>query len=258
LDGGYLRVLCRFLNLEIDKVYAIDDRVDIPAEAVREAGAEIGKRGRLIALASAVDSWELVSPGVTCIIDADWDVVFPGGPEYRSLLKSDGGSLEVYSFFPDPLQRFLDLFLGVDANAANLIHELTPALNDLYLLRGVLHRSGLGVSLPDSFATLCEVSDGVWRANIHELLSRSLGGGRATEEARAKLAAEFAEISLRMNAPSPLVIRGHDIAPLLIRRLGLKNDFAKPELLEGGMRGIVIPQDFEGTKLAEALRSRLM
>jgi len=256
-DANFVRWYLRGCGVAHPSVYAIDDRVVVDAERVLACGGEIGPRGRLMALAAEVGVWSVGTDmlGLTCIVDADRDYVFPS-TELSQLSRTDVGSLDVYAFQERPLQQFFDLVLGTREAASGVIEELLPVLNELFLIRALLHLDGPDIPMLPSFVACCEFTRSGVRVDSREVLRRSLAivgeGGRLgsflarLEALRGKLPPE------RLKA-----VRGHDIAPLLIARLGLKNDWAKPLLVEQAWRGCLSPEDLHPWPLFEELRRRV-
>jgi hypothetical protein len=223
-DRNLFRWYLNEARLFTPAVYAIDDRVQVDVTTVLEAGGEVGPRGRLIGLAAAVQSWALAYPAVTCIIDADRDYVF-SGREYPDLYRTDYGSLEVYAFQPRPLAQLLSVVLGKDVDARDLIDYLTPALNELFLARAVLHIYGPAVPLVDNFVSCCECSADACKVDSEKLVVRSLEVASLVAM-RGQVLARLEEARVRLPSDRRRAIRGHDIAPLLIKTLRLTNQWA--------------------------------
>ena len=251
----YARFL-RECGVPFDGIYAVDDRAVVPGEAVRAVHQEVGAKGRLIALAAEVSTWES-SQGVTCIIDRDFDCFQPI-PEFDSLLRTDLSSRELYGLQPGPFSRFVELGLGIDCPpeaAERLIETLVPALNELFLARAALHL-GSGVGLIERFMTCCTLKRGVLTVDATELVTRSLA--RAGESAqRERVLAKMAELRRSLPADLRLAIRGHDVGPVVAAQLGLKNDYAKPAVLESIWGPAIGLEDVVDSELFSALRLRL-
>jgi hypothetical protein len=254
-DASLFRWYFKQVGVKASGVYAIDDRVEVDSAAVLAAGAEVGPRGRLVALAAEVASWGLTQPAVTCIVDADRDHIF-GGPEFPDLLKTDGGSIEIYGFAPRPLQNFLDVVLQGDWDAEQLIETLMPVLNELFLIRSVLHLYGPEIPLIEKFSACCGPKGEEWEVQSEELILRSLAVAAAGSR-RGYVLSKLEEARGLLPADRRKAVRGHDIAPLLIKALHLTNDWAKPKVLELSWRGCLGLEDLQGAALFETLRVRL-
>ncbi len=250
-DASFVRWYLKSSGLHTTGVYAIDDRASISNYEVTAAGGEIGPRGRVIALAAATQRWAHQEPGVTCIVDADRDHVL-GGPEFENLLKTDVGSLDVYGFQPRPLDQFMRLVVGVNLSAEVVIRDLTPMLQGVFVARASLHT--MGIRLVANWVSCCGTTAGA--VDVSELLRRSLAREGAESEL-PKLIAVAESVRARLPADPLQSIRGHDVAPLLIRRLGLTNDWAKPEVVERSLRGCLNIRDVNERPMFEVLRGRL-
>lgn len=249
-DRNLVRWFLAEAGIEHPRVYAVNDRVVVDAELVLAHGGEVGHRGRVLALGREASQWGLPEPSLTCVIDRDRDCLAPS-ERAEHVLMSDAGSMDVYAFEPKPLQQFLDVVVGVSAKAEELVEELTPPLNELFLVRAAMHEVA-EVSLVPKFPALVNVKNGSVDAST--LVRRSLD-----VEGQGALYSDVMERYEALRAKLPedrrLAIRGHDIAPLLVRRLGLTNDWAKPSIIEQALRGCLDAGDLAGRPLfAELLR----
>jgi hypothetical protein len=253
-DARFYAWLLQKAGIKVSGVYAIDDRLLVSASEVGSADGEVGPRGRLLGLAFAVTSWGIDDPRITCIVDADWDLIY-GGPNYPDLLRTDGGSVEVYSFAPRPLQHFLDLVLSTDRDATQLLTDMVPLLNDLYMVRGILHRFGPGVPVIERFVACCTCCGSPWTVDVPDLIKRSLNAA-ALADSLAVMLEEFDKAGRALPVDRRLAVRGHDIAPILAKGLGLTNEWSKREVIEGSLRGCLQFDDMEQTSLLTELRGR--
>lgn len=255
-DARLIRWYLHEHGLRHVKVYAIDDRVEIPSEMVFAAGGEVGARGRVLALAAEAATWELIQTSLTCVIDYDRDCFLPSGsPPQAHLLRTDVGSLDVYAFQPRPMQQFIDLVSGRADGAAELIAQLLPALNELFLVRSALHADG--VALVSNYGNCCDTGSEPTAVDAEKLVRRSLavvGAGRSFGATVARVEA------LRSGLPSDslLAVRGHDIPVLLVKRLGLKNEWARPEVVETTLRACLSTADLDDYPLFRRLRERCL
>lgn len=217
------------------RVLAVDDRARIDSETVRRFGASVGARGRVVALAEHASTWALPEPSLTCIVDLDWNSI--ERPEARDgLLYTDFGSMDVYALQSGVVQKFLELVVGDITDADTIIREIIPPLRDLFAVRYVLHRHGPDIPVVHNFTSCCGTVGGTLSVDIEELLRRSLNRvERFTEFER--LLPIVLEIRQSLPAEPLQSVRGHDIAPLLIYRLNLRNQWAIPETVEAALRG---------------------
>lgn len=241
-------------GLKASGIYAIDDRAYVPASLVLDSGAEVGPRGRLLALAKYMDEWSMEHPGITCIVDRDWDLV-TGSMQADHILYTDFPAVENYLFTAAPFSKLLQLVLGNDRPEQQVKAALTPLLNQLYAARLALHLEGGGVPGIDGFQGCCYRDGDRWLLNESLWIERSLAARRATDRKSAVLS-KLEEIRVALTA-SFSAIRGHDIAPALILELGLKNEMAKPTVLEQAWRGCLSAEDLDHFPLFTSLRERL-
>ena len=245
----------REAGISVSGVYAVDDRAEVPSDQVLAAGAEVGPRGRIVGLAHAASLWNMSHPGITCIVDADRSLLVPESA-IPGLLLTDYAAIEGYLFQARPLDQFLQLVVGTDVESRSVIDLVTPALNDLYVVRAVLHLEGPNVRLIERFQRCCSLRRGVWEVNTDELISRSLAAAGASQE-RERVISQYAVYRNQMPSDPSVAIRGHDIAPMLIEALELRNDLAKPDVVERALRGCLNLDDLDDQPMFRALRARL-
>ena len=236
--------------------HAVDDRAEIPSSQVLSFDGEVGPRGRVIGVAHQVDEWKLAKTTVTCIIDSDRAALLEAPTAFPGcLLTTDFGSMEVYFLQTRPFSQFLRLVLGRDEDPDELIKKLIPALNEICVVRAVLHWSGLGIPLVRDFAACCEFTRDSIAVDTNKLLDRTLSG--RDRDHRDNLLGQVQAVRTRVPKERRLAIRGHDIAPLLIRELGLRNVWATPEHFEAAWRGCVQASDLDEFPMFTQLRQRV-
>lgn len=254
-DAAWVRWYLSEHGIEHVKVFAVDDRVTVPREIVVESHRDVNARGRVIALAKAYENWQPSQPSLTCIADSDYDVFDTEQPT-ASLLKTDFAAMEVYALAERPLSKFLVASAKSSVAANSLISILKPAWATLYALRYVLHRHSDGMALTDKFANKCVDNSGQMVADARGLLvSCSPSPTRDVLDQLLSIHADY----LAQIPDDPLQgIRGHDIAPLVIRFLRLKNSMARPDEVERLMRQSIELRDLDEFDLFKSLRSRLV
>lgn len=236
-------------------VYAVDDRVTVPSEMVRPVHQDVNPRGRVVALAAAAKGWSLPGPSLTCVVDADFDL-FEAGESPDDLLTTDYASMEVYALAKRPLSKFLVSMAKSEIEAEELVALLKPAWAVVYSLRYVLHRHTDGARLADNFADRCFNSSREIVADVQELLRAVTPSPRREMLSEIlKLHAEFLEKV--PGGDSLQGIRGHDIAPMIIRFLRLRNDMAHPDNVEKIMRSALELRDLDDYDLFRRLRERV-
>lgn len=253
-DAAWIRWFLSEYELEHVRVFAVDDRVEVPREAVLKFHSEVNARGRVVALASEYDGWGINNPALTCIADSDYDSL-ENTSQSRSLLKTDYAAMEVYALEERPLSKFLVTSAKSEVSAQDVVSILKPAWTVLYALRYVLHKHSEGTKLTDKFANRCVNSAGEVVADARELLRACNPSPSGDFLARLL---ELHEECLSQIPDSRLDgIRGHDIAPLIIRFLGLKNALARPDEVERLMRQSIERRDLEQFGLFSCLKSRV-
>lgn len=253
-DRRFYRWYLREKAIRNVEVYAVDDRVIIGSEAVLATGGEVGARGRVLGLAAVADGWVLAQENLTCVIDSDRDCL-ESPDDYDHLLRTDVGSLDAYALQPRPLRQFAEVVVGRDVDAEQIIADLIPPLMDLFLVRAALHREQ-EVALVDNFSACCDFRVSGISVDVEELVRRSLAReGLGGEQGRVLATLE----TLKAKLPEePLrAVRGHDVAPLLIRRLNLRNEWARPATVEASLRGTLTVDDLDNHHMFKRLRERL-
>lgn len=236
------------------RVYAVDDRAVVPSELVKQFHAEVNARGRVVTLANEFSKWEISSPSLTCIIDADFDLLEPSAYP-TSLLTTDYAAMEVYALEKRPLSKFLLTSAKAEVDASSITSLLKPAWAALYALRYVLHRHHEGSRLANKWADKCVDGTGQVVTDVRELL----------RTARPAPDRDFFDQLLDLHErylnqiPNDTLdgIRGHDIAPLIIRFLGLKNELADVKYVERLLKQSLELRDLDEHALFTNLRQRL-
>lgn len=237
------------------RAYAIDDRVEIPRDLVTPLHPEVNARGRVVALADTLDSWSLVQPSVTCVVDSDFDLLDSSAPESDSLLKTEYAAMEVYSLAERPLRKFLVTVAKNHTEPAEIVGLLKPAWAIVYALRYVLHRHEDGARMVENFSECCINRRGAIAADASELLRRTKP--TPTRSRIAELLDMHADYLALIPGGGLQGIRGHDVAPLLIRYLELRNDLAKPSVVELLMRSSLDTADLDATALFPRIANRV-
>lgn len=252
-DASVIRWYLRERGVNNAKIYAVDDRVEIDSASVLGVGGEVGARGRVLALADEAARWMLTQENLTCVIDSDRDCL-ASRVEFPHLLSTDFGSMDVYAFQPRPLQQFIDVVVCGFDRAEDVMADLVPTLNETFLIRAALHEVGR-VPLIATFVNCCNTRKRPIALDADELVRRSL----AVVSAGCLHGEVMARVDRYRDLPAEplLAVRGHDIAPLLIKRLGLKNDLARSESVERSLRACLTTTDLDESRLFSQLRDRL-
>jgi hypothetical protein len=256
-DGRMIAAYFRYISC-IAKVYAVDDRVNVEGKDVISMGQDIGARGRLIFLAGELESWpaETKSCG-TCIIDADRSHLTHDLPDFSTLLVTDYGSMELYALSPTTIDKFFSVVLRMDleVSAQELINRLLSPLTQIFAVRHVLHENNTGATLPKNFAASCDFRQNHIQVDVRGLLRRSLNHlpARVLDE----LAGEVAAVVDSLPNNRRRFVRGHDIAPLLIKMFHLRNDWAHPDTVEHSLMGCVEWSELHTQGMFIKLRGRV-
>lgn len=254
-DVRFLRWFLREIHAGANvSVYEIDKRVTADADVVRAVHPEVNKRGRLVYVADAAEQWGKERSGVTCVVDADFDV-FRGSPLSEALLTTDFPAMEGYSLQQRPFAKFVAEFVEGDTQADAVIDELLPLWLRLFCLRYVLHVHSNGESLVKGFAAKCVKPGATQAFDAGSLIQSSIGGKRAEVE---RLEALYEEQLAQNPAPSLTLVRGHDIAPVLIKFLDLTGELKSSATVEHLLRACVELVDVETMPMFEQLRRRVV
>lgn len=253
-DAAWVKWYLSEHDVDHVKVFAVDDRVTVPREVVLEYHADVNARGRVVALSAEYEEWGVGQPSLTCIADADYDLFEPDAPA-SSLLMTDFAAMEVYTLKARPLTKFLVASAKSEIVAEDLLSMLKPAWATLYTLRYVLHRHSDGLSLTEKFASKTVNSSGPIVDAARDLLSSCRPS--PTRDVLDQLLSLHSSYLSKVPSETLHGIRGHDIAPLVIKFLNLKNSMARPEEIERLMRQSVELVDLEDFDLFKSLRSRI-
>ena len=239
-------------------VYAVGDRIDLPAARVFEFGLEDGARGRVLALATIATQWlDAERQCLTCIADSDRAAVKHDVPPADVLLITDFGSLECYALTPRAIGKLLAVVLALDEPTADdLIQMAIPILQAVFCARAALHfsDSGFGLTADIVKAHKLEQSD----LDV-SMTKRALPDGRRGEELYlSKVQAVLLSVREKINTDEPRrFIRGHDIAPVVVNLLRLRNRWADYKILEAALMGCIERSDIEDYPLFRSLVSRV-
>jgi hypothetical protein len=246
--------LKQFIGAQV-QVYAVDDRVEIPRELVQGVHRDINARGRVMALAAEAEKWGISEQSLTCVIDADYDALEDYVPQFSALLRTDYASMEVYSLQERPLSKFIANIAKSDISATSLVSLLTPAWATVYAVRYILHTHCDGEALVNNFAAKCINGASQVVADAAALLRASDQSLRG--ETLAALLEQHQQYLDRIPAGTLHGIRGHDIAPMLIRFFGFKNALASDETVEHLLRVSLEATDLQHFELFQALTRRV-
>jgi hypothetical protein len=105
------------------------------------------------------------------------------------------------------------------------------------------------------FAPCCQFTANSIVVDTPELLNRTLSG--KDRERYDELLKEVERVRARIPAERLKAVRGHDMAPLLIRELGLRNVWAQETPFEQAWRGCIQASDLDEFSLFTELRRRV-
>lgn len=254
-DAAWLKWYLSEHGAKNTMVFAVDDRVTIPREMVSEVHNDVNARGRVVALAVESEKWSLPQPSLTCVVDSDFELFEPDVTPV-GLFKTDYAAMEVYALTDRPLSKFLVASAKSNIEASTLVAGLRPAWAVLYALRYVLHRHSGGARLTSRFAEKCINDAGEVVANVRELLR--MVSPTPTQSALEELLALHGQYLNQIPGDTLQGIRGHDIAPMIIRFLRLKNDLADPAHVERLLKQSLELRDLDEEVLFRQLRDRVV
>jgi hypothetical protein len=191
------------------------DSINVPAALVEKAGFENNNRGRVLALAKAIeDQLGPQSLPVTCVIDADFDYVLGTNHALTILLSTDYSSMELYFFDAAPLQKFLQLVIrGFPKSAQTLLTEVTDALSQLFAIRFASHVLHWNMPLVAFERCLSMAAQGV-QLDVPEFIDRCLNSaGRFCE--KAEFERVLNELRLSLTGDVRKRVNGHDFLNVL-------------------------------------------
>jgi len=209
--------------------------IGVADELIRSAGFNLGVKGQLLTVATAVRAAadrSGASPNVVVVVDRDYDEA-PTIADY--VLMTDGYSMESYACSPGVLDRFVRLVLGsarlpkiglaqrfrpgVGCTGADLFRRVLAAAVEIAAVRLTL----LGLDPPPgiltSWSDYVSVSpDGALVARGMELLTNSVDHSGANLD--AALAEEQLSANIHKVAANPFrLVRGKDFVILLLKVL---------------------------------------
>jgi hypothetical protein len=234
------------------RMYAVDDRIEVPSSEVLALGQDVNARGRILAIAASSESWTLEDGQLTCIIDADFDCLETSPLSYSNLFRTDFPALEVYGILEGPLSKFLSLHTTGSATPSQVIGALREAWATIFAVRFELKR--IDVALSTNFIRCCAVVNNKLEVRALDLVQRSCKLGRFEQERIARLAEETASGLLRGDY---IAVRGHDVAPIFKFFLSLKRPNISAEVLEDILLSCIQPEHLDPQALFVSLKARL-
>jgi hypothetical protein len=211
------------------------DYLHVSDAEVRSAGFPPGTKGRLLTVATALESAKRardLAARVVVIVDRDYDISVSSGD---LLLITDGHSLESYALSPPALDRFARLVLGrgvlpvgsegesagrrTTCTGDDLYRRVSGALIEIGAVRLTLQSLSSPLGLFDGWARYVSVApDGMLTTNAQALVRNVLnhaGLGHEHHLAESRLRQETARVS----ADVFRLVRGHDFVSLLSKLL---------------------------------------
>jgi len=190
--------------------------VDVPAEAVARYDCEVSNRGRLITLAHELEK-ELGSGAlnVTCVVDADFDLVLEKSYHCALLLLTDYSSLELYSFTTSTLSKLLKVVvMGFPQSGAAVITAIRVPLIEAFALR--MTNKVLGWNMPwQPIEKCCEVAGSVVKFDTKKYISRYLqAAGRFGD--RQQFQEALGRSRGMLKGDERRFIHGHDFVDMLV------------------------------------------
>jgi|ERR1044072_100092 hypothetical protein len=196
-------------------VYEINS-VDVPYDKIKALSLEDNNRGRVITLASSLEDGSSIDlyHQVACIADTDFDYILEKKHELRLLILTHYSSVETYLFDAPLIDKFLALVVrDFPYDGALVLDQLTPTLNELFLIRLANQHLELGIKIMP-FDKCCTVKEHELVFDADEYVSRYLSKGAALNRTD-----EFVEVISSFRArfceDRRMYIHGHDFIELL-------------------------------------------
>lgn len=247
------------------QIYAIDDRVEVPAQEDDDLDGGTGCRARVLRAMSFLES-ELGESqrSVTGIVDSDFSrLIGPMPVARKSVIMTDAPSLEGYILQDGPFEKLV--YAGLDLpkqwTAKTVLDGIRPVLKDIYSARAVTFAFGL--RWPKKLARYVSVSGSTASFDAHKFVTAAWNGTSVekrtlvpTIEELVVWSGELQEKVLNFQ-PSGLVdmtARGHDIAEVL--RIFVPSS-VNEEAIELAMRAALTVVDLKDFDLHRALTERL-
>ena len=176
------------------------DTVEVTRETLDSYGLDNGHRGRVIALASELDTrFEGVLQFVRCIADSDFDFILGFHNSAQHLLYTDYTSVDLYTFEENLLKKVLCLgFSHSEAQVESLMESMIPILIELFIIKAANERLGWGMTLPN-FTKCCEIQGSRIKFDRDEFVNRCLNSNARPRDHRTfdNVCAELEAVQLR-------------------------------------------------------------
>lgn len=259
-DVAFLRWFLQERGINSVGIFAVGDRVEIPRDVLEDFGLSSGEKQRVVALAlCAQASLGSEQKSITCVADADTDHLIgpiPLGGE--CLIITEIPALENYALEEAPMTRVLQKGLAVSAevDVPGMLSILRRELREILAARAALHAFGIGC-LAD-VAGACDFGAHETGKTTLEVLNRSFSKVRRDERpipypALVEWAIDLLTAAEELDQHG----RGHDIAPVVTKMLGVRGALANAEALEAVMRSSVDVSDLLGRHTFVLLEGRL-
>jgi hypothetical protein len=209
-DQSFFRWFLDQSGLKATRVYVVED-IEISAEAVTALGLDIGNRGRVVALAHALEriAGGGTLPQATCVVDRDLDRFLSIEWTCTCLLFTDYTSLEMYVCNNAVTERFVRLYCGKAViDPTEVISQVIRIAEQLFALR--LARKKLGLSFAwGSIHKSLELESGEIRFDERKFVYRMLSQGGSHNDSVALLE-KARECRAEMTFDSRHQMQGHD------------------------------------------------
>ena len=170
------------------KVYEIST-VDVPAPQVLELSLKIGNKGRVVALACAIERSNVagIEDSVVCLAYVDLDRLRDRCKQSKVLVYTTHFSFDSLLVTENTVDRMFALTFQSDLPAAVLFNQMLPILHERVLQRAALDELEIHVS-PPSLARYCRYSKGILSVDLDSFVARHLdkaAAGRRRHEVDA-------------------------------------------------------------------------
>ncbi|WP_139140727.1 hypothetical protein [Streptomyces abyssalis] len=261
-DAALLRWFFSLTAPEVDlAIFAVQDRVLIESDRVRELGHLPGNRGRVVAAAEIVTMKRPNQINGAFVADRDFSILgLDSCPNCRCLYFTDFTSMELYFFNEKSIKKLLTVTLRAPATivAADVIESILSTLVNLFKVRAVIR--GVEEPTPKLAGKVIDQmkfhGDGSSSLNPEEAIRKSCKGDITG------LLEKYGEITIPEGVDVRHFINGHDFSAILIRYLQSvcpqvfreeRRPLLNAPLFEIAMLTSAEVADLEGTDLFENL-----
>lgn len=231
-DAAMVKWFLREEGIDCD-VSPVDDRLNVPAEYLESHDLAIGNRNEVIAAAIYLEPFSHLLKQIACVADSDFDHLLSLDKNFSFLIMTELSCLEIAAVTPQTLAKFHAIFLRGDQriDLTSAIEDCIDAAVEIFLVRAALSNMpdppGM-INRPESCVKKLPgfVFDGP------ALLRKCVAEMRLADEEIEAIISDIDELRSRVNSDKRRYVNWHDFVKLFIKRIGLRNDLARGDILE--------------------------